>query len=99
MGDLRPGHLVFRRPGRRRRSLRCDVVVGADGSYGASRPAIPQDKRKDYLRIYPFGWFGILCEALPSEESVYARHAERGFALISSRTPEVSAMASSSATG
>ena len=48
--------------------LRCDVVVGADGSYGASRPAVPQDKRKDYLRIYPFGWFGILCEAPPSSE-------------------------------
>jgi p-hydroxybenzoate 3-monooxygenase len=72
--------------------LRCDVVVGADGSYGASRPAIPQDKRQDYLRIYPFGWFGILCEAPPSaEELVYARH-ERGFALISSRTPEVQRM-------
>jgi p-hydroxybenzoate 3-monooxygenase len=72
--------------------LRCEVVVGADGSYGASRPAIPQDRRKDYLRIYPFGWFGILCEAPPSsEELVYARH-ERGFALISSRTPEVQRM-------
>jgi p-hydroxybenzoate 3-monooxygenase len=74
------------------RDLRCDVVVGADGSYGASRPAVPQDKRKDYLRIYPFGWFGILCEAPPSaEELVYARH-DRGFALISSRTPEVQRM-------
>jgi p-hydroxybenzoate 3-monooxygenase len=74
------------------RELRCDVVVGADGSYGASRPAIPADRRKDYLRIYPFGWFGILCEAPPSsEELVYARH-ERGFALISSRTPEVQRM-------
>ena len=72
--------------------LRCDVLVGADGSYGASRPAIPSDKRKDYLRIYPFGWFGILCEAPPSsEELIYARH-ERGFALISSRTPAVQRM-------
>jgi p-hydroxybenzoate 3-monooxygenase len=74
------------------RELRCDVVVGADGSYGASRPAIPAEKRKDYLRIYPFGWFGILCDAPPSsEELIYARH-ERGFALISSRTPEVQRM-------
>jgi p-hydroxybenzoate 3-monooxygenase len=72
--------------------LECDFVAGCDGSYGVSRPAIPQDKRKDYLRIYPFGWFGILCEAPPSsEELVYARH-ERGFALISSRTPEVQRM-------
>ena len=76
----------------RARTLECDFIAGCDGSYGASRPAIPQDKRKDYLRIYPFGWFGILAEAPPSsEELVYARH-ERGFALISSRTPEVQRM-------
>ena len=73
----------------RAQTLECDFVAGCDGSYGVSRPAIPQEKRKDYLRIYPFGWFGILCEAPPSsEELVYARH-ERGFALVSSRTPEV----------
>jgi p-hydroxybenzoate 3-monooxygenase len=72
--------------------LECDFIAGCDGSYGASRPAIPRDKRKDYLRIYPFGWFGILCEAPPSsEELVYARH-PRGFALVSSRTPEVQRM-------
>ena len=72
--------------------LRCEVVVGADGSYGACRPAIPADRRRDYLRIYPFGWFGILCEApISSEELIYARH-ERGFALISSRTPQVQRM-------
>ena len=72
--------------------MECDFIAGCDGSYGASRPAIPQDKRKDYLRVYPFGWFGILAEAPPSsEELIYARH-ERGFALISSRTPEVQRM-------
>jgi p-hydroxybenzoate 3-monooxygenase len=74
------------------KELRCDVVVGADGSYGACRPAIPKEKRRDYLRIYPFGWFGILCEAPPSaEELIYARH-DRGFALISSRSPQVQRM-------
>ena len=76
----------------RAQSLECDFIAGCDGSYGVSRPTIPDEKRKDYLRIYPFGWFGILCEAPPSsEELVYARH-ERGFALISSRTPEVQRM-------
>jgi p-hydroxybenzoate 3-monooxygenase len=74
------------------RDLRCEVVIGADGSYGVCRSAIPIDARKDYLRIYPFGWFGILCEAPPSSgELIYARH-ERGFALISSRTPQVQRM-------
>ncbi|NJO22253.1 MAG: 4-hydroxybenzoate 3-monooxygenase [Sphingomonadales bacterium] len=74
------------------RELRCDVVVGADGSYGVCRSAIPRDSRTEYLRVYPFGWFGILCEApRSSEELIYARHA-RGFALISSRTPQVQRM-------
>ena len=49
--------------GGRAQVLECDFVAGCDGSYGASRPAIPQDARKDYLRIYPFGWFGILAPA------------------------------------
>jgi p-hydroxybenzoate 3-monooxygenase len=74
------------------RELRCDIVVGADGSHGVARPAIPAERRKDYLRVYPFGWFGILCEAPPSsDELIYARH-DRGFALISSRTPQVQRM-------
>lgn len=72
--------------------LHCHFVIGADGSYGLSRSALPADARKDYLRIYPFGWFGILCEApRSSEELIYTRH-KRGFALISSRTPLVQRM-------
>jgi p-hydroxybenzoate 3-monooxygenase len=72
--------------------LHCDVVIGADGFHGVGRPAIPEGKRRDYMRVYPFGWFGILCEApISSHELVYARHA-RGFALISSRTADVQRM-------
>ncbi|NNM71380.1 4-hydroxybenzoate 3-monooxygenase [Enterovirga aerilata] len=72
--------------------LACELVGGCDGSYGVSRPAIPHESRRDYLRIYPFGWFGILAEAPPSsDELIYARH-ERGFALISTRSQEVQRM-------
>jgi p-hydroxybenzoate 3-monooxygenase len=75
------------------KELACDFVAGCDGSYGVCRPAIPEGSvRKDYLRIYPFGWFGILAKAPPSaDELVYARH-DRGFALISTRSPEVQRM-------
>ena len=70
----------------------CDFIVGCDGSQGPSRSAIPESDRKDYQRLYPFGWFGILVEASPSsEELIYARH-ERGFALISTRSPTVQRM-------
>ena len=74
------------------REVAADVVAGCDGSYGISRKAIPQAKRSDVLRIYPFGWFGILTEAPPSaDELIYARH-DDGFALISTRSPGVQRM-------
>jgi p-hydroxybenzoate 3-monooxygenase len=72
--------------------LQCDFVIGCDGSLGVSRASIPQALRKDYERVYPFGWFGILCEGPPSsDELIYARH-ERGFALVSTRSPNVQRM-------
>ena len=73
--------------------LDCDFIAGCDGGYGVSRASIPEGSvRKDYFRIYPFGWFGILTKAPPSSnELIYARH-ERGFALISTRTPEIQRM-------
>src|ERR687894_1120099 len=69
--------------------LRCDVIAGCDGYYGVCRPSIPTELRTEYERRYPFGWFGILTEAPPSsEELIYTLH-ERGFALISTRSPEI----------
>jgi p-hydroxybenzoate 3-monooxygenase len=72
--------------------LECDYVIGCDGFHGPSRAAIPESLRTEYQRIYPFGWFGILVEAPPSsDELIYARH-DRGFALISTRSPGVQRM-------
>jgi p-hydroxybenzoate 3-monooxygenase len=69
--------------------LSCDFVVGADGFFGPSRDAIPANTRKEHARTYPFGWFGILVEGPPStEELIYALH-DRGFALVSTRSPEI----------
>ncbi|SEK06643.1 4-hydroxybenzoate 3-monooxygenase [Paraburkholderia diazotrophica] len=74
------------------RELQCDFIIGCDGSQGISRNAIPETLRRDYQRVYPFGWFGILVEAPPSaDELIYARH-ERGFALVSTRSPNVQRM-------
>jgi p-hydroxybenzoate 3-monooxygenase len=69
--------------------IEADFVIGCDGFHGVSRPLIPAALRQDYQRVYPFGWFGILVESAPSsEELIYARH-ERGFALVSTRSPTV----------
>jgi p-hydroxybenzoate 3-monooxygenase len=69
--------------------LACDFIGGCDGTHGVCRKFIPATARTDYFRVYPFGWFGILAKAPPSShELIYAHHA-RGFALVSTRSPEV----------
>ncbi|MGW5877907.1 4-hydroxybenzoate 3-monooxygenase [Nocardiopsis terrae] len=72
--------------------LSCAVVAGCDGSRGVSRSAVPESVRTDYFRAYEHGWFGILTEAPPSSDELVYTHSERGFALISSRTPSVQRM-------
>ena len=75
------------------RELSCDFVAGCDGGHGASRAAIPDGSvRHDYFRVYPFGWFGILAKAPPSSDELIYAHHERGFALISTRSPDVQRM-------
>jgi p-hydroxybenzoate 3-monooxygenase len=70
--------------------LRCDIVAGCDGFHGVSRPSIPAGRLRFTEREYPFGWLGILADVAPSsEELVYATH-ERGFALLSLRSPTLS---------
>jgi p-hydroxybenzoate 3-monooxygenase len=72
-----------------REEISCDYVAGCDGSFGVCRSGIPEDARTEYARTYPFGWFGILVEGPPStEELIYTLH-DRGFALVSTRSPEV----------
>ena len=69
--------------------IACDYVVGCDGFFGPCRDAISEGVRKEHARTYPFGWFGILVAGPPStEELIYALH-DRGFALVSTRSPEV----------
>ena len=69
--------------------ISCDYVAGCDGSLGVCRTGIPENVRTQYTRTYPFGWFGILVQGPPStEELIYTLH-DRGFALVSTRSPEV----------
>ncbi|MFF7312977.1 4-hydroxybenzoate 3-monooxygenase [Streptomyces sp. NPDC008137] len=70
--------------------LECEYVVGCDGFWGVARNAIPAELTQVFERTYPFGWLGILADVPPShDELVYARH-DRGFALLSMRSPSVS---------
>ncbi|MCC5965616.1 MAG: 4-hydroxybenzoate 3-monooxygenase [Natronohydrobacter sp.] len=68
----------------------CDYVIGADGFHGVSRKSIPREVLREYEKVYPFGWLGVLSRTKPvSPELIYARHA-RGFALCSLRSQVLS---------
>ncbi len=72
--------------------LQCDFVAGCDGFHGVARSSIPAAEQKVFSRTYPFGWLGILVKAAPSaHELIYTYH-ERGFALVSTRSPELQRM-------
>ncbi|VAW24596.1 P-hydroxybenzoate hydroxylase [hydrothermal vent metagenome] len=81
--------LTFEKDGQNEK-IECEYIIGADGFHGVSRKSIPKDKIKEYERVYPFGWLGVLSRTKPvSKELIYARH-ERGFALCSLRSQVLS---------
>ncbi|GDY31531.1 4-hydroxybenzoate 3-monooxygenase [Gandjariella thermophila] len=69
--------------------LRCDVVAGCDGFHGICRPSIPAGVLTEYQHTYPFAWLGILAKTPPSHAELIYTHHERGFALHSMRSPEL----------
>jgi p-hydroxybenzoate 3-monooxygenase len=70
--------------------LSCDFIAGCDGFHGICRPSVPSGVLTLFDRTYPFGWLGILADTAPScDELIYSYH-ERGFALLSMRSPQVS---------
>jgi p-hydroxybenzoate 3-monooxygenase len=71
-------------------TLECDFIAGCDGFHGVCRASIPSSRLSVFEREYPFAWLGILAEMAPaSEELIYAND-DRGFALLSMRSPTVS---------
>lgn len=62
------------------------IIVGCDGFHGPGRQAIPDSVGREFERVYPFGWLGILADVAPcNHELIYANH-DRGFALASMRS-------------
>jgi p-hydroxybenzoate 3-monooxygenase len=81
--------VTFRHDGATRRIV-CDFVAGCDGFHGVSRRTIPDAVRREYERVYPFGWLGVLSETPPvDDELIYASH-DNGFALCSMRNRALS---------
>jgi p-hydroxybenzoate 3-monooxygenase len=70
--------------------LECDFIAGCDGFHGICRPSVPAGELTIFERVYPFAWLGILAEVAPSMEELIYAHSERGFALLSMRSPQIS---------
>lgn len=81
--------LLFVAHGKRER-LECDFIAGCDGFHGVARDAIPAGVLTTFERSYPFAWLGILARVAPSSEELIYAYTDRGFALHSMRSPEVS---------
>ncbi len=78
-------HVTYRKDGSEYRIDAC-FIAGCDGFYGPSRQAIPKSVCREFERVYPFGWLGILADVPPcNHELIYANH-DRGFALASMRS-------------
>ncbi|MEM8837168.1 MAG: 4-hydroxybenzoate 3-monooxygenase [Pseudomonadota bacterium] len=68
----------------------CDFVAGCDGFHGVSRQTIPLTVRKEYEKVYPFGWLGLLSETPPVHHELIYSSSDRGFALCSMRNDNLS---------
>jgi len=69
-----------------RHEILCDFIAGCDGFHGVCRASVPKESIRNFERVYPFGWLGLLSDTPPvCDELIYAK-SERGFALCSMRS-------------
>ena len=87
--DTDAPYLTYRKDGAEYR-LDCRFIAGCDGFHGICRASLPQSAINVYEKVYPFAWLGILARVAPvADELIYAHH-DRGFALFSMRSHEIS---------
>ncbi|TKG69947.1 4-hydroxybenzoate 3-monooxygenase [Prauserella endophytica] len=87
--DTESPRVTYRDADGNARELNCAVIAGCDGFHGVSRPSIPAAELTAYDHQYPFAWLGVLARTPPSHEELIYTHHERGFALHSMRSPEI----------
>jgi len=67
-------------------TIECDFIAGCDGFHGVCRASAPKDKIREYEKVYPFGWLGVLSDTPPVHEELIYANSTRGFALCSQRS-------------
>lgn len=68
-------------------TVECDFIAGCDGFHGVCRASVPPTAIREYEKVYPFGWLGLLADVPPvSPHAIVYANSERGFALCSMRS-------------
>ena len=67
-------------------TIECDFIAGCDGFHGVCRASAPKDKIREYEKVYPFGWLGLLSDTPPVHHELIYANSPRGFALCSQRS-------------
>jgi p-hydroxybenzoate 3-monooxygenase len=78
-------HVTYTAAGQER-SLDCDFIAGCDGFHGVCRASVPRHAIREYEKVYPFGWLGLLADTPPLSDELMYVNSERGFALCSMRS-------------
>ena len=68
-------------------TIDCDFIAGCDGFHGVCRASAPRSAIKEYEKVYPFGWLGMLSDTPPVHHELIYVNSPRGFALCSQRSP------------
>ena len=69
-------------------ALDCDFIAGCDGYHGVCRASVPRGALREFEKVYPFGWLGVLADVPPaSPHAIVYANSPRGFALASMRSP------------
>lgn len=67
-------------------TIECDFIAGCDGFHGVCRASVPRNAIKEYEKVYPFGWLGLLSDTPPVHHELIYVNSPRGFALCSQRS-------------
>jgi p-hydroxybenzoate 3-monooxygenase len=66
--------------------IECDFIAGCDGFHGVCRASAPRKAIKEFEKVYPFGWLGLLSDTPPVHDELIYINSPRGFALCSQRS-------------
>ena len=83
-GTAKP-YVTYEKDGVQHR-IDCDFIAGCDGFHGVCRASAPRSAIKEFEKVYPFGWLGLLSDTPPVCDELIYVNSPRGFALCSQRS-------------